>query len=354
MPVTGLLLCNLGTPDDPSPSSVRRYLRQFLSDPRVLDIHPLARWALLNLIILPTRPAKSAAAYRQIWDQRGSPLLAHSQDLAAAVRERMGPGWAVELGMRYQRPSIASAIDKLRAAGADRVVVFPLYPQYSASSTGSSNQEVFRIVSRFWVTPALSFLEPFYQDRGFIDAFAEQGAPILARERPDHVLMSFHGLPERHMRKADDSGRHCLASDGCCDRMLEVNRNCYRAQCYATARALAGRLALPPGAFSVSFQSRLGRTPWIRPYTDLVLPQLAAAGQRRVVVFCPAFVADCLETLEEIGIRARRDFLAAGGESLTLVPSLNATPRWVEAVVALARGEAGAGPREAVEVKLSS
>jgi protoporphyrin/coproporphyrin ferrochelatase len=336
-PRTGLLLCNLGTPDDPSPSSVRRYLREFLSDPRVLDIHPVGRWALLNLIILPTRPRKSAAAYRQIWGPDGSPLLKHGLDLASAVRARLGADWVVELAMRYQRPSIASALDKLRAAGVDAIVVFPLYPQYSSSSTGSSAEEVFRVVGREWVTPPVSFVAPFYDDPGFIEGFAAQGAPVLAEQRPDHVLMSFHGLPERHMRKADDTGTHCLASAGCCDRIGAANRNCYRAQCFATARALAARLQLADGTWSVSFQSRLGRTPWIRPYTDVVLPELAAAGKKRVAVFCPAFVADCLETLEEIGIRARRDFTAAGGESLTLVPSLNASPRWVDAVVALAK-----------------
>jgi ferrochelatase len=333
--VKGLLLCNLGTPDDPSPTAVRRYLREFLADPRVLDINPVGRWALLNLIILPTRPRTSAAAYQKIWGVRGSPLLVHGLDLVAAMRERLGPGWAVELGMRYQRPSIASALEKLTAAGADDVVVFPLYPQYSASSTGSSVEEVFRVASRPWVTPTLSFVGPFYDHPEFIEAFAAQGAPLLAAERPDHVLMSFHGLPERHMRKADPSGQHCLASADCCDRIGAVNRHCYRAQCFATARALAARLGLPDGEWGVSFQSRLGRTPWIRPYTDKVLPELAAQGKKRVMVFCPAFVADCLETLEEIGIRAEHDFRAAGGERLTLVPSLNASPRWVEAVAAL-------------------
>jgi ferrochelatase len=338
----GLLLCNLGTPDDPGPAAVRRYLREFLSDPRVLDINAVGRWALLNLVILPLRPRKSAAAYRKIWDGRGSPLLFHGQDLAAAVRARLGDGWVVELGMRYQKPSIASALGKLHAAGADRVVFFPLYPQYSASSTGSSVEEAFRVASRPWVTPTLAIVPPFYDDPAFIDAFAAVGAPIIAAEKPDHVLMSFHGLPERHMHKADESGRHCLASEGCCDAIVPANRHCYRAQCFATARALAARLGLGAGAFGVSFQSRLGRTPWIRPYTDLVLPELARAGKKRVVVFCPAFVADCLETLEEIGIRAKHDFVAAGGESLTLVPSLNSSPRWVETVAAMARAAAGA------------
>ena len=340
MSVTGLLLCNLGTPDDPSPGSVRRYLREFLADPRVLDINPVGRWALLNLIILPLRPRKSAAAYRQIWTDRGSPLLTNSEDLTAAVRARLGHDWVVELGMRYQRPSIASALDKLRASGADRIVVFPLYPQYSASSTGSSVEEVFRVAARPWVTPTLSFIEPFYDDPGFIEALAERGRPILQAERPDHVLFSFHGLPERHMHKSDPTGSHCLASQSCCDRMVAANRHCYRAQCFATARALGACLGLPEGSSSVSFQSRLGRTPWIRPYTDIVLTELAAKGKKRIVVFCPAFVADCLETLEEIGIRAKRDFVAAGGEGLTLVPSLNASPAWVDAVVELVRRQA--------------
>jgi ferrochelatase len=335
--MTGLLLCNLGTPDDPSPGSVRRYLRQFLADPRVLDINPIGRWALLNLIILPLRPRKSAAAYQKIWTKRGSPLLWNSEDLTAAVRERLGPDWIVELAMRYQRPSMASALEKLRQAGADRVIVFPLYPQYAASSTGSTVEELFRVASRDWVTPSFSFVEPFYDDPGFIDAFAAQGEPILQAERPDHVLMSFHGLPERHMRKTDATGKHCLTTSDCCERLGPANRNCYRAQCFATARALAARLALPEGSWSVSFQSRLGRTPWIHPYTDHVILQLAAQGKRRLVVFSPAFVADCLETLEEIGIRAKHDFLAAGGEQLTLVPSLNASPAWVDAVVRLVR-----------------
>ena len=335
--MTGLLLCNLGTPDHPSPASVRRYLRQFLSDPRVLDINPVGRWALLNLIILPLRSRKSAAAYQKIWSERGSPLLWHGEDLVTAVRERLGSDWVVELGMRYQNPSIASALEKLRKAGADRVVVFPLYPQYAVSSTGSTVAELFRVAAQAWSPPSLTFVEAFYDDPGFIDAFAAVGSPILKTAEPDHVLMSFHGLPERHMRKTDSTGRHCLVEANCCDRIGPANRACYRAQCFATARALASRLALPEGAWNVSFQSRLGRTPWIHPYTDVVIPQLAAAGKKRVVVFSPAFVADCLETLEEIGIRAKEQFVAAGGEQLTLVPSLNATPAWADAVVALAR-----------------
>lgn len=346
--MNGLLLINLGTPEAPSTPAVRRYLREFLSDPRVIDIHPIGRAALLHLIILPLRPRKSAAAYRQIWNERGSPLLYYSQDLVERVRERMGPGWVVDLAMRYGEPSITSVLERWRqkdiAQGIDRMVVFPLYPQYSSASTGTAVEEVFRVAGRLWVTPNLSLVEPFYADPAFLDAFAVQGAPFVqseqASERPDHVLFSFHGLPERHMIKADRSGTHCLRSEHCCDAIGPANRDCYRAQCFVTARGLATRLGLADDRWSVSFQSRLGRTPWIRPYTDVVVPELAKRGVRRLLVYCPAFVADCLETLEEIGIRGRQLFLDAGGESLTLVPSLNASPAWADAVVTLVRRQA--------------
>jgi ferrochelatase len=335
--MTGLLLCNLGTPDQPTPGAVRRYLREFLSDPRVLDINRVGRWLLLNLVILPLRPRKSAAAYQKIWTGRGSPLLGHGEDLVAAVRARLGVEWAVELGMRYGRPSIAAALEELRQAGARRVVVFPLFPQYAASTTGSTVAEVCRVAGREWIAPPMSFVEAFYDRPAFIDAFAAVGRPVLETEHPDHVLLSFHGLPERHLRKGDESGRHCLVKADCCAHIGEANRNCYRAQCFATARALAARLGLAEGGWSVSFQSRLGRARWIHPYTDAVIARLAAQGKKRLVVFCPAFVADCLETLEEIGIRGKEQFLAAGGERLTLVPSLNASPAWADAVVGIVR-----------------
>jgi len=338
----GILLVNLGTPDDPSPPAVRRYLREFLSDPRVVDINPVARKLLLELVILPRRPRVSAAAYAKIWSREGSPLLAFSRALEARVREALGPGHLVELAMRYGRPSIPDALERLRAGGAGRLVVAPLYPQYASSSTGSSLEAVFAALARQPVVPAVSVLPPFYDDPGFIGAFAAVGAPVVAREQPDHVLFSFHGLPERHVQASDHSGRHCLQSAGCCDVMGVANRDCYRAQCFATARALSARLGLQPGTWSVSFQSRLGRTPWIKPYTDLRLEELAREGKRRLCVFSPAFVADCLETLEEIGMRAEEQFKAAGGERLALVPSLNASDAWVEALVALLRRTAGA------------
>lgn len=341
-PAIGVLLVNLGTPDAPRAPEVRRYLREFLSDPRVLDISPLGRWLLLNLIILPRRPARSAEAYRKIWTAQGSPLLTHSRDLCERVRAAL-PGLEVELAMRYGRPSIRAGLAALRARGCERIVVFPLYPQYAASSTGSTLEAVYREAARLWNTPYISVVPPFYADEGFIAAFAEVAAPVLAELQPDHVLYSFHGLPERHMHKSDDTGAHCLRRADCCDAIVAANRHCYRAQCYATARALGARLGLAPEATTVSFQSRLGRAVWIRPYTDVVLPELARRGVRRVAVFCPAFVADCLETLEEIGMRAEADFKAAGGEALRLIPSLNAHPAWVRAAAELIREAAPRG-----------
>jgi len=338
----GILLINLGTPEAPTSPAVRRYLRQFLSDPRVIDIHPAARTLLLELVILPTRPRKSAAAYATIWTREGSPLLTISRALEGKVRAALGPGHLVELAMRYGTPSIPEALARLRAGGARRLVVAPLYPQYSSAATGSSLQAVFAALARQHVVTPVSVLPPFHDDPGFLDAFAAVGSPVLAREQPDHVLFSFHGLPERHVKASDHSGRHCLRSAGCCEALGEANRDCYRAQCFATARALAARLGLQAGRWSVCFQSRLGRTPWIKPYTDHRLDELAREGKKRLVVFCPAFVADCLETLEEIGLRAHRQFTAAGGERVALVPSLNASDAWVEALVALLRRTAGA------------
>jgi protoporphyrin/coproporphyrin ferrochelatase len=332
---TGLLLINLGTPEAPTPSAVRRYLREFLGDPRVIDINAVGRALLLNLIILPLRPAKSAHAYASIWDpQRGSPLMYHSQDLARAVAAQLGDAWHVELAMRYGQPSLAAALDAFVARGVERVVVLPLFPQYASSSTGTAVARVMELAGAQWNVPALDFVPAFYDDPGFIGAFAQVARPVLADARPDHVLFSFHGLPVRQIVKTDRGGAVCLRSATCCDE--RKNPHCYRAQSFATARALAAELALATDRYTVCFQSRLGRTPWIEPYTDHVIDRLGHAGIKRLAVLCPAFVADCLETVEEIGMRARAQFKAAGGEELILVPSLNATAPWVDAVCAIA------------------
>ena len=327
----GILLVNLGTPDAPQPAEVRRYLREFLGDPRVLDMPALARWLLLHLVILPFRPRSSAEAYAKIWTPRGSPLLTNGLDLRDAVTRELGSDYAVVLGMRYGRPSLREAAEQLARADVARILALPLFPQYSEAATGSAvarlREELARVDS-----PPIEVLPPFYAEPRFVAAVAHVARPRLAGFQPDHVLISYHGLPERQVRGADASGSHCLARPDCCDAIGVANRSCYRAHCFATTRAVAGALGLAPEKHSTAFQSRLGRTPWIRPTTDEVLPELAARGVRRLAVLCPAFVADCLETLEEIGIRARATWESLGGEAFELIPCLNADPVWARAV----------------------
>ncbi len=328
----GVLLLNLGTPASPSPRDVRRYLREFLGDPRVLDIPAPARFALLYGAILPFRPRTSAAAYAKVWRREGSPLLFHSRAQQAALAKALGDGYAVELAMRYGEPRIGAALDRLIAADVESIQVLPLFPQYAASSTGSALEAVYQEAGRRWNTPPLDVLGPFYQAPGYVDALVRVAGELPREHRPDHLLVSFHGLPERQVLKSDPSGSHCLARSSCCDAVGPHNRFCYRAHCFATARGLAAGLELREEHWTVSFQSRLGSTPWIRPYTDEVLPILAERGVRVLGVACPSFVADCLETLEEIGIRAREQWHGLGGQDLVLVPCLNDHPVWIEAL----------------------
>jgi ferrochelatase len=333
----GVLLVNLGTPEAPRPREVRRYLREFLSDPRVIDIPALPRWLLLNAVILPTRPRASAAAYAKIWTPEGSPLLVHGRALRTAVAAELGDGFAVELAMRYGEPSLRDGLASLHAADVSEILMLPLFPQYSEAANGSVLARVRELTQPAAGRPPVRALDAFYADPGFVSAWAAIARLELDAFGPEHILFSYHGLPERQVRAADPSGRHCLASESCCDAIGPANRGCYRAQCFATTRALAQALELPHAAHTTSFQSRLGRTPWIRPYTDCVLQDLAARGVRRLAVLCPAFVADCLETLEEIGIRARAQWQELGGEELHLVPSLNAHPLWLSAVAQMIR-----------------
>lgn len=324
----GLLLTNLGTPDEPSTPAVRRYLREFLSDPRVLDIPGPVRAMLVNGIIAPLRGPKSAEAYRTVWTEAGSPLLAISLQLRDALRRELD-GLPIELGMRYGNPSLASALDALLEAGCDRIVLMPLYPQYASSSTGSTVEAVYRLAGERWNTPSLEVVPAFYDAPWFLDPQAELVRERRESAKTEHVLFSYHGLPERHCRKSDPTGAHCLANENCCASLVDANRHCYRAQCMASTRGLAERLGLGPDDHTVAFQSRLGRDPWIRPFTDEVVVDLAKRGVKRLLVACPSFTVDCLETIEEIGDRAREDFEQAGGEHLELVPCLNADPRWV-------------------------
>jgi ferrochelatase len=333
-PETGVLLVNLGTPDAPQTPEVRRYLREFLGDPRVIDINPVGRWLLVNLIIAPFRSPKSAEAYQKVWTEDGSPLLVHGKALTSEVQARL-KDVPVELAMRYGNPSVRSGLERLRERGCTRVIALPLYPQYADSTTESSIEKIREEAAKAWETPILTFVDPFYDDEAFVRAFATVGKPVLDELQPDHVLFSYHGLPERHVLKTDPTGSHCLASADCCQAIGDANARCYRAQCFATSRALARELGLEPDTWTVAFQSRLGRDEWIKPYTTQTVEALAQAGKKRLAVFCPAFVADCLETIEEIGMRAEEDFRAAGGEALRLVPSLNAEPAWADAVVDL-------------------
>ncbi|NNL67746.1 MAG: ferrochelatase [Myxococcales bacterium] len=337
---TGVLLINLGTPDSPATRDVRRYLREFLSDPRVIDIAALPRWLLVNLVIAPFRSPRSAAAYRKVWTDAGSPLLSNGIALRDGVAAALGDDWVVALGMRYGNPSIGSALARLVAADVDRIVALPLFPQWAESSTGSAVAKLEEETEALAQAPPVETLPAFFDDPGWIESLAEVAREPLAATRPDHVLFSYHGLPERQIQAADPSGAHCLASPDCCDRPGDVLSRCYRAQCYATTRAVSAALGLDPARVSTAFQSRLGRTPWIRPYTDVVLPELAAGGVKRLAVLCPSFVADCLETIEEIGIRAREQWRELGGDVLTLAPCPNAHPRFVEAVASLIRRSA--------------
>lgn len=333
----GVLPVNVGTPDAPHARAVRRYLREFLGDPRVFDVSPALRWFLLNFVILPFRPRRSAEAYEKVWTAEGSPLLVHGRRFEAALQAALGDGFRVVLAMRYQSPSMRAAFETFRAEGIDRIVVLPLFPQYASATTGTVLEEAYRLAGAYWNTPHLRVVDPYYDQEGLIEAFRDVGEPILREVRPDHVLFSFHGLPERQIRKSDESGGHCLGSASCCETIVAANRNCYRAQCRATARLLAARLDLPPDGWTMTFQSRLGRDPWIRPYTDETVVSLAKSGVRRIAAFSPAFVADCLETIEEIGMQARASFLEHGGEEFRLVPSLNAHPRWIATAASLVR-----------------
>jgi protoporphyrin/coproporphyrin ferrochelatase len=333
-PPRGALLVNLGTPDAPRPREVRRYLREFLCDPRVIDLPTLPRLLLVEGVILPTRPRRTAAAYAKVWTDAGSPLLVHGEALRTALEERLGAGWVVALGMRYGRPSLGDALRRLEERGVREVVALPLFPQYSTAATGSA-------LAALFAQPAAARLHritavgPFYDDPGFVRAWRDVAAPALAGFRADRVLFSYHGLPERQIRAADTSGAHCLASPDCCAQPSPAHLSCYRAQCYATTAALVAALGLDPARTSTSFQSRLGRTPWIRPFTDIVLPELAATGVRRLAIACPSFAADCLETVEEIGIRAREQWRELGGEELLRIDCPNAHPTFVEAVARL-------------------
>lgn len=331
---TGILLLNLGTPDAPDVKSVRRYLREFLSDPKVIDLPALTRWVLLNCVILPFRPKQSAHAYQQIWTDKGSPLLLHSQALTQKLADMTSGHYTVALGMRYGKPNIASAIEQLRDC--EHIVVMPLFPQYSTAATESAVLKATELLDQHHPEMTYNVVHDFFDHPAFIDAYASLLSEKLKTLQPDMLLLSYHGLPERHLDKGicDVMKTRCSRL-GACPKMHSNKRYCYRAQCYETSRLLTTALSLDPAKVHVAFQSRLGKTPWIKPYTDVVLEDLAKNGVKKLAVACPSFVADCLETLEEIGIRANAQWIALGGESLTLLPCLNDDAHWVKALATL-------------------
>jgi ferrochelatase len=330
-PKIGLLLINLGTPSSPEVPDVRRYVRQLLMDERVLDMPAWRRFLLVQLVIVPRRSRRSAASYQKIWTDRGSPLLVHGRDLRDLVEAQLDDGVAVELAMRFGEPSIRLALDRLEARGIDLLVLLPLYAQSSSASTESSVEAVQAELARRTSRLDLEVVPAFYVHPAYLDAKRRLAAPVLEEVDPDLVLFSFHGLPERQLKA---SGLGCLENAGCCSPDTG-RRGCYRAQCLTSAEALAEQLGLARDQYAVSFQSRLGRTPWIAPFTDEVLAEQARRGRRRVVVIS-GFVADCLETLEEIRIRGREIWLQNGGEAFELVPAPNASAAWVKALVEIA------------------
>ena len=324
----GVLLAQLGTPEAPTAAALRPYLREFLSDPRVVDL-PRWRWLpILYLFVLTRRPSRSAALYRRIWTPEGSPLLLHSRAQAVGLQERLGPGYLVALGMRYGQPTIAAAMQQLQEAGAEHLLVFPMFPQFSCATTGSIYDGVTRAAfgrrcplffDRRRQMPTLRFVPPYYEHPAYIAALKTSFEENLAQTGlvPDHYLLTFHGIPNRYVAEGDP----------------------YRRQCEATARLLAQALRLRDDQWTLGFQSRFGKEPWLEPYTEQLLHQLGGRGVRTLAAACPGFTADCLETLDEIGHEGARQFREGGGQTLHLTPCLNSHPAWLGAMAAIVRQE---------------
>ena len=344
----GVLLVNLGTPDAPTPRAVNRYLGEFLTDPRVIDNLPgVAQQLLVRGIIAPVRSGivnpfragGSTKLYQELWTENGSPLKYYGEVVTDRVAAELGDDYVVRLAMRYQRPSIESALDELLAEQVASILVFPLFPQYASATTGSVHQEVMRLLSKQQTIPDVKLVNSYYEQPELIKVFADNARDIGNLEQYDHILFSYHGLPQRQLKKADDC-EHCYVRAGCCNSISRVNQFCYSAQCHATTRAIAAELALAPDRYTTSFQSRLGFDDWAKPYTIDVLEEWAKEkGARKILCFSPAFVADCLETTIEIGLEYQEEFEKWGGERIDLVPSLNDDPRWIAALASMIRAE---------------
>ena len=326
----GILLMNLGSPDSTDVSDVRKYLTQFLMDERVIDKPYLLRALLVKGIIVPFRAPKSAEAYKSIWTKEGSPLIVFSKQLREALGNTISE--PVEITMRYGNPAPEVAFEKLLEKLPDmkEVIAVPLYPHYAMSSFETAVEYVKEVYARNQYKFSLKFIEPYYNKAEYIAALADRISPYLQQEY-DHMLFSYHGIPGRHIRKSDITGNHCLQSEDCCDVASPAHAHCYRHQCFTTTRMVTSQLGIPKEKFSISFQSRLGKG-WLEPFTDIRLEQMPAEGIKKLLIICPAFVSDCLETLEEIADRGKESFMGAGGESYTMIPCLNTHPLWIKAL----------------------
>lgn len=323
---TGVLLVNLGTPDSPAVSDVRPYLAQFLNDPRVIDIPWIARKILVNLIIVPFRAPKSAKVYKKLWTDKGSPLLYYSERAKDLLQASLGDSHDVYLAMRYKNPSVPSVLEQMRKKNYRRIVVVPMFPQYASASTGSAIEEVMRVMRKWWVIPEVRFVSQYYDHPKYIGAFVTRGRQYNLAEY-DHILFSYHGLPERQVDKVYNED---LCADRDCEHEItEENKYCYKATSYATTRLIASELGIPPERYTVCFQSRLDKK-WLTPFSDEVVEQCAKKGMKKILVFSPAFTADCLETIIEIGEEYQEIFHEHGGEKVQLVESLNEHPLWIE------------------------
>ncbi len=335
----GVLLVNLGTPDSTKTGDVRKYLREFLMDGRVIDIPVISRWLLVNLIIAPFRAPKSATEYRKLFTERGSPLLFHTQDLKDKLIQKLDPEkYLVSMAMRYQTPSIENGLAELMKAKVKKIIVLPLFPQYASASNGSVIDKVMEIAQGWQIIPEFTFISNFIDHPLFLEAWAEQGQEAIKKEEYDRYLFSYHGLPERQIIKGSVDGYCQLGA--CCKKYGPKNQFCYRAQCFQTTRLLAAKLGLPEEKVITSFQSRLGNDPWIKPYTDEIIKEFARDGVKKVLVFSPAFVADCLETTVEVAQEYKEKFVELGGEHWDLVPSLNSNDTWVDCVKDLVESRA--------------
>jgi ferrochelatase len=327
--MTGVLLIQLGTPDSPSVRDVRKYLSEFLNDPRVIDIPYLLRKFLVNIIIVPFRAPKSAKLYKQLWTDKGSPLLFYSESLKEKVQLALGNNFKVELAMRYQSPSMDAVLGRMQKKGYERIIILPLFPQYASASSGSAIEKALKIIKQWWVIPELKIISQFYNNEDYINSVVEQGK-IYNHAEFDHILFSYHGLPVRQVDKVYTDGKPC-EDHNCETEINQSNQYCYKAACYATTRLLTEKLTIPKEKYTVCFQSRLDKK-WLEPFTDKVIIDHAKKGTKKLLVFSPAFVADCLETIVEISHDYSELFKANGGSHLQLVESLNDHPRWVQAV----------------------